>query len=172
MIPRDRDTSSQPSKALKMESTVDMLRLTLFSGSFSSLSSIIVLALLLRVLWTQFLYPELFTPLKQIPTPPGRSLLKGNASPSGMSQAAHFRQLSATVPNNGLIRYYQKGNVERVLVASHKALGEVLVSNAASFVKPNSVRQRLLFVTGNGILLAEGEEHKVCRYLLPSGTRY
>lgn len=52
-------------------------------------------------------------------------------------------------------------NIERVAVTTPKALGEVLVTNAYDFEKPELVRQALLRITGDGILLAEGEEHKV-----------
>lgn len=67
-----------------------------------------------------------------------------------------------SVPNNGLLRYYVIGNMERVLVASPKALSELLVQNAYDFQKPELVRRGLGRVTGkSGILLVEGAEHKV-----------
>lgn len=66
-----------------------------------------------------------------------------------------------TVPNNGLIRYYMVGNVERVLLTSPKALSEVLVHKAYDFCKPELVQLQLRRVTGYGLLLAEGDEHKV-----------
>jgi hypothetical protein len=68
-----------------------------------------------------------------------------------------------TVPHNGLIRYRHAFNRERVLVASPKALGEVLVTRNYEFIKPPQLRNGLGRILGVGILLAEGEEHKVCR---------
>lgn len=65
------------------------------------------------------------------------------------------------VPNDGLIRYYMVGNLERVLLTSPKALSEVLVHKAYDFCKPELVQLQLRRVTGNGLLLAEGDEHKV-----------
>lgn len=66
-----------------------------------------------------------------------------------------------TVPNEGLIRYYVVGNIERVLLTSPKALSEVLALKTYNFPKPYTVQQSLERITGHGILLAEGDDHKV-----------
>lgn len=68
---------------------------------------------------------------------------------------------SRSVPNNGLIRYYTIGNRERVLVISPKALGEVLVSRCYDFEKTEIARISLSRITGRGLLISEGELHKV-----------
>lgn len=52
-------------------------------------------------------------------------------------------------------------NLERLVVTGPKALGELLVTKVYDFEKPELVRQSLRRITGDGILLAEGEEHKV-----------
>lgn len=65
------------------------------------------------------------------------------------------------VPNEGLIRYYMVGNLERVFLTTPKALSDVLVHKAYDFEKPELVQLQLRRVTGNGVLLAEGHEHKV-----------
>ncbi|KAL2443696.1 Cytochrome P450 monooxygenase FSL4 [Exophiala dermatitidis] len=129
-----------------------------------------VMILVTCAFYTSFLYPELFTPLRKIPTPPGRSLLKGTTAPStATSHAARLRYWTKTVPNDGLLRYYLEGNQERVLVTSVKALQEILVSHEAEFTKPKATKERLRYITGNGLLLAEGEEHKIQRkVLMPS----
>lgn len=71
-----------------------------------------------------------------------------------------------TVPNDGLIRYYIVGNLERVMLTSPKALAEVLVHKVYQFPKPEFVRLNLGQVTGHGVLLAEGEEHKVGHWVV------
>ncbi|KAL2012161.1 hypothetical protein VTN00DRAFT_4879 [Thermoascus crustaceus] len=74
-----------------------------------------------------------------------------------------------TIPNNGLIRYYMVGNLERVLVTNPSALREVLVQKAYDFDKSDLARVQLSRVTGTGLLLAEGDEHKAQRKnLLPA----
>lgn len=65
------------------------------------------------------------------------------------------------MPNDDLLRYYLVGNLERVLCTSPKSLSEILVTKVYDFEKPELVRQSLRRITGDGILLAEGEEHKV-----------
>lgn len=80
-----------------------------------------------------------------------------------------LRQWIRSVPHNGLVRYYLPGNVERVLVLGEKELEELLVTKVYHFHKPESIRLKLLRFTGNGILLAEGQEHKrQRRAMLPS----
>lgn len=65
------------------------------------------------------------------------------------------------MPNNGLIRYRHFFNAERILPVSPKALAEVLVTKNYEFIKPTQFRLGLGRILGIGILLAEGEEHKV-----------
>jgi hypothetical protein len=68
---------------------------------------------------------------------------------------------AATIPNDGLIRYLHAFNNDRILVTSPKALGEVLVNKNYEFIKPSQLRNGLGRLLGIGILLAEGDEHKV-----------
>ena len=51
-------------------------------GPVSTLGALFALGLLFRLFYATILYPTVLTPLKQIPTPPGRSLFKGNNAPS------------------------------------------------------------------------------------------
>lgn len=66
-----------------------------------------------------------------------------------------------TTPNNGLLRFYTQDKSEKILVIGVRALNEILVLNVSTFVKPEFVRQRLRSLAGNGLLLSEGEIHKV-----------
>jgi hypothetical protein len=66
------------------------------------------------------------------------------------------------VPNDGLIRYRMMFNKEVVFVTSPKALSEVLVQKNYDFSKPYKLRQGLGRILGIGLIIAEGEEHKVC----------
>jgi hypothetical protein len=65
------------------------------------------------------------------------------------------------VPNDGVIVYRWLFNEPRVLVTSPKALAEVLVQRSYEFVKPGRIRAGVGNLLGVGILLAEGDEHKV-----------
>lgn len=66
-----------------------------------------------------------------------------------------------TVPNDGVLYYRWLFNESRVLVTSPKALAEVLVQRNYEFIKPGRIRKGLGRLLGVGILLAEGDEHKV-----------
>ncbi|KAJ5196183.1 hypothetical protein N7449_006662 [Penicillium cf. viridicatum] len=123
-----------------------------------------------RIIYQLVLYPDYFTPLKHIYSPAKRHWLRGN-SPSFLLETPYpkLREWAKNRPDQGLIRYYMIANLERVAVTSPKALGEVLVTKVYDFEKPELVRQALRRITGDGILLAEGEEHKTQRKnLLPA----
>jgi cytochrome P450 len=55
------------------------------------------------------------------------------------------------------------GNTERVLVTGPKALSEVLVTKNYHFEKPRALRYNIGRILGVGVLLAEGDEHKLQR---------
>jgi hypothetical protein len=74
---------------------------------------------------------------------------------------APLRRFLREVPNDGLIKYRHMFNAERILVASPKALAEVLVTKNYEFVKPGFFQANLGRLLGHGILFAEGDEHKV-----------
>jgi hypothetical protein len=66
------------------------------------------------------------------------------------------------VPNDGVLYYRWMFNESRILVTNPKALAEVLVQRNYEFIKPPRIRMGLGRLLGIGILLAEGDEHKVC----------
>ena len=66
-----------------------------------------------------------------------------------------------TIPNDGLIYYNGLLNAERILVTSPQALSEVLTSKSYEFVKPDLLTNGAGRLLGNGLLLSEGDEHKV-----------
>jgi cytochrome P450 len=71
-----------------------------------------------------------------------------------------------------LIRYRHAFNAERVLLASPKALAEVLVTKNYEFIKPAQFRNGLGQLLGVGVLLAEGDEHKRQRRALMPAFSY
>ncbi|KAI0391149.1 cytochrome P450 [Xylariaceae sp. FL0594] len=114
--------------------------------------------------WIVILWPKVFSPLRSLPEPPGGSFWNGQwariaAEPSGIP----MREWISTVPNDGLMRYTGILNAERVLVTGPKALAEVLVTKNYHFQKPQLVRHSLSRILGVGLLLAEGDEHKIQR---------
>lgn len=71
------------------------------------------------------------------------------------------RMWANEVPNDGIIRYLNVFNEERLLITAPKALAEVLSTKNYDFIKPAQMRNGLGRVLGFGILLAEGDEHRV-----------
>lgn len=53
------------------------------------------------------------------------------------------------------------GNIERVMVVGSQALSEMMGPKVYDFPKSESLRVKLERFTGNGVLLSEGDEHKV-----------
>ena len=72
------------------------------------------------------------------------------------------------MPNDGVLYYRWMFNESRILVTNPKALAEVLVQRNYEFIKPPRIRMGLGRLLGIGILLAEGDEHKVCLYMVYS----
>ena len=67
------------------------------------------------------------------------------------------------VPNEGLIHYRNLFNEGRIMPTTPKALAEVLVQKNYEFIKPLQVRAGIGRILGVGILLAEGDEHRMQR---------
>ncbi|EGE03741.1 cytochrome P450 monooxygenase [Trichophyton equinum CBS 127.97] len=135
------------------------------SGSFAwTFPALFTTYLSLRAVYHVILYPIFFTPYKHLPVPPGRSIWNGHfkilqASSQGTPSAKWTRE----VPNDGIIRYYFMLNRERLLVTSTKALADVLVNRAYDFTKTRALVASIGWVTGTGVILAEGDVHRVQR---------
>jgi len=60
------------------------------------------------------------------------------------------------------------GNIERVMVVGSQALSEMMGPRVYDFPKSESLRVKLERFTGNGVLLSEGDEHKVISTIISS----
>lgn len=92
----------------------------------------------------------------------GGSFLNGQfkrilEEPSGVPH----QEWTNSIPNDGLILYTSLLNAERLLLTSPQALNEVLTTKSYDFVKPAFLRNGLGRIIGNGLILSEGDEHKV-----------
>ncbi|KZL87821.1 cytochrome p450 [Colletotrichum incanum] len=111
-----------------------------------------------------FLFPQYFSSLRSIPGPKNDHWLMGQyprimREPTGVPMIEWIN----TIPHEGIIRYRGLFNQERLLITSPKALAEVLVTHNYDFRKPGAVRSSIGRILGIGVLLAEGDEHKVQR---------
>ena len=136
--------------------------------------------------WWSVLYPKFFSPLRKLPRAPVRFVLdttlqsllfgadariQGNPKLMGHGKAIFSEPSAApmmawgkTIPNNGLIRYLGIFNSERLLVTNPETMREILVKKPYQFTKPTYVRNYLMRLGGIGLLLSEGDHHKVSKY--------
>jgi cytochrome P450 len=63
-------------------------------------------------------------------------------------------------PKAAMIRYFDVGNADAVLVTSIEAHREILHDNVYSFQKPPFFVRLIADIVGFGIGFAEGEEHR------------
>ncbi|KAM3086566.1 hypothetical protein ACMFMG_000698 [Clarireedia jacksonii] len=132
-----------------------------YVGTFVQL---LLLQFLAFAIWRVFLYPHYFSPLRHLPSPKGNSWWNGQfgriaREPTGAPMLEWINE----VPNDGIIRYLGILNQERIMVTNAKTLSEVLTTKNYEFIKPTTIRSGLGRLLGIGVLLAEGDEHKVQR---------
>ena len=71
-----------------------------------------------------------------------------------------YRAWLKDIDHDGIIRYLDMFNAERLIVVNPTALSELLVSKAYDFIKPPQLVQGLGKILGVGVFLAEGDEHR------------
>ncbi|KAL8777119.1 MAG: hypothetical protein Q9213_008000 [Squamulea squamosa] len=80
-----------------------------------------------------------------------------------------LRRWNNEVPHQGMIRYLDFFNRERLLVLGSRALTEVLIQKPYDFTKPPQFARGIGNILGVGLFFAEGDEHKRQRKsLLPA----
>ncbi|KAK3906848.1 cytochrome P450 [Staphylotrichum tortipilum] len=139
-------------------------------GFLAAFTALWVAQGLVWLVWVVVLYPKLFSPLRGLPEPTGNSFLMGQFKKiTRLPTGAPMLEWINSIPNNGLIRYLGPFNQERLLITAPKTLAEVLVTKNYDFIKPDQFRFSIGRVLGIGVLLAEGDEHKMQRRnLLPA----
>lgn len=115
-----------------------------------------VLLLLLRSL-----AKKVFNPLKHLPVAPqvpAHKRLLVEPSPE------QLRQWAQEIPNEGLIRYRGRLNIEKLLVTDTQLVEELMVKKAYEFQKPPIVSRVIRSLLGDGLVVVEGNVHKVCAF--------
>ncbi|KIW89822.1 uncharacterized protein Z519_09251 [Cladophialophora bantiana CBS 173.52] len=108
-----------------------------------------------------FIYPNFVSPLRDLPTPKGGYPILGHSlSQFRLPRGGDYRKFTQEVPNDGLIRLKGFLNVDQLLVTSPKALAEILVTRSYEFPKPEKDRVFLRRLIGDGLVAAEGDQHK------------
>ncbi|KAL1922062.1 uncharacterized protein VTP21DRAFT_10704 [Calcarisporiella thermophila] len=119
-----------------------------------------------------FIYPFYFSPLRKLPTPPADNNPFTGHLIQALSKESQEQQLEWANEYGGFVRFFYPLNFERVLITDPKALQHILVKRAYEFVKPQRVRTYLGMGIGNGLLVAEGDDHRHQRKLLNNALSY
>lgn len=70
------------------------------------------------------------------------------------------------IPNDGLIHFRGPLNVSHLLATNHQALLDIMSTNTYDFEKPWKAREFLARIIGFGLILSEGNAHRVQRKAL------
>ena len=135
-----------------------------FSTAFSSAFGI---GFVIYTIYWSYLYPFYLSPLKIVPTVPGNPL---------WGQFFTIIQNEVGTPNREwhnthgpIVRYFFPFGSERLSIADDDALNHMCNRNPYNFPKPDRARQWMTRILGDGVLLAEGNPHKLQRKTLAPG---
>jgi cytochrome P450 len=121
---------------------------------------------LIYVLYRVFLYNLYIHPVNRVPGPKiGRIPFMGNfPEVMGSEVGASFKQWSQQY--GGIVSFHGQWNRPMIAVTDPNLLKQVLTSQAYDFEKTSRTSNGLRRILGNGVLVAEGEEHKYQRKML------
>ncbi|KAK6346553.1 hypothetical protein TWF696_006677 [Orbilia brochopaga] len=129
--------------------------------------SLLLLQSALYGLYHWLIYPAWFSPLLGLPEPKAPSFWNGHGADIVKARTGDpHKAWMKEIPNDGLILYKGIMNRERLMPTNPKVLAEVLTSKSYTFVKPRLFQFSLARLLGNGLLMAEGDEHKRQRKIL------
>ena len=111
-----------------------------------------------------FLYNQLTSPLRTLPGPPMTSLIWGNMKEifEAENSVVHERWSSDYGPT---IRYRGLFGLLRLYTTDLKALGHIL-ARSDIYQKPEPAKYALSQILGDGLIVVEGNEHKVQRRIM------
>ncbi|KAK3339913.1 cytochrome P450 [Lasiosphaeria hispida] len=128
----------------------------------------ILCAIVLRAIYTLWIYPYFFSPLRHLPSPNSHHFLIGQALNQSRSGDPNqpFVSWAKKWPESEMVRYFSFFNTETILVTGLDAFRDVLSARTYSFVKPPFYVRLLMPLVGKGLFFSEGEEHKTQRRLM------
>ena len=128
----------------------------LFIGASGALA---LMGACLYFIWDILIVP-LRSPLRHLPSPDqGSVLFRLLAEP----RIPEIEKWIDEIPNSGLIRYFGAFNRERIFITSPAAAKDLLYTEAYKFVKPELQHILAANIAGEGLLIQEGQEHKLAR---------
>jgi cytochrome P450 len=118
-------------------------------------------------LYISYIYPFYISELRHVPTVPGYPL---------WGQFFEIITIECGVPqrkwhqeHGPIIRYFFPFGAERLAIADDKAIHQMTIKNPYNYPKPVRAKLWMVRILGDGVLLAEGQEHVHQRKALAPG---
>ncbi|KAH8687403.1 cytochrome P450 [Tricladium varicosporioides] len=119
------------------------------------------------VVYVSYVYPFYISELRHVPTVPGFPLwgqfFEIITTECGVSQRKWHQD------HGPIIRYFFPFGAERLSIADDKAIQQMTVKNPYNYPKPIRAKLWMVRILGEGVLLAEGNEHVHQRKALAPG---
>ncbi|CAB5346662.1 unnamed protein product [Rhizophagus irregularis] len=135
-----------------------------------SIVSFVVLGVIRWITYKFFIWPYYVSPLREIPGPPSDSPIFGNLKSLIKSDSFIEPQLQWVRKYGNIVKYNGLFNKPTLFVTDPKIIQEITLSKTYDFVKPFSTVGIKLF--GNGLLFAEGDDHKRQRKMMNPAFAY
>ena len=150
------------------------LVIALFIATFSNFSRLAawlytfwILVPSYLIIYQSWIYPFYISPLRFVPTVSG-SPLWGHIS-TIISEEAGVPQRRWHKQHGPIVRYFVFFGQERLSITDNEALKQIIVNNTYTWIKPQSYKNIMFPMLGNGVFLAEGDIHAQQRKALAPG---
>jgi cytochrome P450 len=122
---------------------------------------------LYAAVYVSYIYPFYISELRHVPTVPGYPLwgqfFTIITEECGVPQRRWFKE------HGPIIRYFFPFAAERIAIADDKAIHQMTIRNPYNYPKPVRAKLWMVRILGEGVLLAEGDEHVHQRKALAPG---
>ncbi|KAK9237098.1 cytochrome P450 [Lipomyces kononenkoae] len=133
---------------------------------------LVLLGICCRSLYNWQIHPFYFSTLRGLPQPRAKPHWLWGHFVHAVDDGQYLLDWCEENPDADLMRMLGMMNSERILPVSPRAMMEILQTQAYTFIKPPFMRRSLNGILGNGVLFAEGEDHKHQRKVLMPAFAY
>ncbi|KAI1488008.1 cytochrome P450 78A3 [Biscogniauxia mediterranea] len=130
-------------------------------------SAIAIVFPLYAIVWLSWIFPLYVSELRHVPTVPGFPLW--GQFFDIITQECGVPQRKWHQEHGPIIRYFFPFGAERLSIADDEALKQMTIKNPYNYPKPVRAKLWMVRILGEGVLLAEGQEHVHQRKSLAPG---
>ncbi|KAK9235893.1 cytochrome P450 [Lipomyces kononenkoae] len=134
--------------------------------------AIIPIVTLLCVLYGTLIYPQYFSPYKDMVALPKAHWLWGTFAEYAQGKFDHAEYMEKHHPGHAFTRFHGPLGSDYIMAQSVEAHIQILQVHAYKFVKPWFVSRRLKGVIGNGLFFSELEDHRAQRRIMTPAFTY